>query len=176
MLIKKKSFKRPINRVVIILIGAFFLFGCEPAVKQRGLPIDVPITLDKGGETVDFEFYITEDYFYSFGLKYFFDKENPGDVDGLLELIESHGIRRQVLVEVDVMIWAVADSKLSVIYKNTVPVIKTLSGGNGDYFKEIVELRLRPGVYRLRVENKIAREQFYNRKIAVAIERSYKGK
>lgn len=163
-------------------IFAIFIFsqiftGCSPSSNEKYPPVNYPIALDKVGDFVEYEVTIEEKYFYTFGVMYFVNKDDSGDIDKLLKLLgEGRNAPHQVRVDINLIVLKLEGAASSVVFDKTVSLKNLVSVSEDGYFKEIAKLHLTPGVYRIKAENKLAVPDFSDRKVEFQLERSYMGK
>jgi hypothetical protein len=169
-----------------LCIAAFY-FGAAPNLKRLKIPkppLEVPFSLDRGGECLEFEIRIVKKYTYTFGLGFIVNRNNPSDWSRVLKITGSAA--RSIYTGKYVNLGEPLNLRLQVnsIDKNTTPFVfdKTESqilkyATGGAYIKKmIVNLLLEPGLYKVRLDNLLAAPAIKGTPINFHIRQAYLGK
>jgi hypothetical protein len=138
----------------MVLLGMLGAAGCSETPKVPAPPIEVPFSLDKGGETADLAFKITEKYVYTFGLGFMVNKHEPNGVGRVLTLMEdwidvstgkhySLGVPLTIRLQLKLL----TKDMSSLVFDKTESKIALSSWSSNKYNKEIAALQLEPGEY-----------------------------
>lgn len=140
--------------LVIVLCVAQYLSPTYPTP-----PLQVPIRLDQKGVVADFNFEITEEWYYVFSINFHFPEKDQDEWARIKKIIGDDGqgqgraeFNPGILTPVKLSIFRAEQGAWVLVHeKNITP---TLTSWGGDYFKKIIEGRkLVVGEYRVVLES-----------------------
>ncbi len=180
---RAKNLLVPIQFLVLGLLCLLGAASCADEARNLTPPIEIPFSLDKGGEHLEFEMNIKEKQTYAFGLTFKVKKDEPGDMSRLMRLVGDQGQYPDgryvdLGVPLKVKLQVSSDKKnINPFEFNKVETeIAVYSWGADNRNKKITNLLLEPGIYKVQVENMLAAPDFAGRSINFHIYRAYLGK
>lgn len=169
----------------LFCFGLSTLLGITACAKQPKIPkppIEIPFSLDKGAESVEVEFRITEKQTFTFGLGFYFNNKDEGS--RVLKLVGTAGRNKKTGEYVDLgiplkmklKIQSIGKSDLPFNFEKTETRIPQYSSAANRFNKKIADIRLEPGLYKVNLENLLQAPSMQGIPIKFHIRRAYLGK
>ncbi|MDO9107224.1 MAG: DUF5625 family protein [Methylovulum sp.] len=149
---------------LVLCLLLMMLSGC--AVLNPTMPIQIPIDLSKAGSVAEAEFWIPADDSIELCL-YFFVNDQPGDSKRLFEVLDPDN-NSGITIPLKVQIKKKGNSEIEKLWLDKIYSNKTRPGTGVHYYYRIIDyLTIKPGNYRLRIENMQSFPQLAQNKIEV---------
>jgi hypothetical protein len=165
-------------RTLSLFIALFFLAARSGAAAP---PVEVPFAIDKKDAVAEFDLRVLEARQYTFGLSFLVDDKTPGDAQRVIALMGAWGAGpgkgqdagSPLRVKLSVQKTGTHESA---IFDREVSEIYWYSHGSGSYNKRIADIPMGPGIYKVRLENRLASDPMSGRVVKFHIYTTYLGK
>jgi Domain of unknown function (DUF5625) len=159
---------RTVFLVALASLG-FSLYAKEH--KLENPPIITPINLGREGIAAQFDIEVKEHFIYHFSIRFRYPEENEKERSRIKNIIGGHELDKNNNathpgIKTPVKFIIINNQETTVVYKKTITPILTswgsdsFSKGNGSFTKKIGHCDLKPGKYRIFLEN-ISHNKYY---------------
>lgn len=152
------------RRLSALVVAAICLprwaVGMGSAPQPPKPPLTIPIAVHRKGEVIDTTMRIVEHRDYEFGFRFRFKKNDIQDENRVLGLI--HAYPRDITgpminrnqIPLSLKIWQITEGTERPVFDRHLDGFPGPRGGTGSDFhiRNLTEVELRPGLYRMRVE------------------------
>jgi hypothetical protein len=166
-----------------VAIAALWLTACSEESTVPKPPLVIPFALDKGGEVVEFEVRIVERQTYTFGLGFSANVRDRNDSERVLKLVGDPwkdasgrylnlGEPLRIRLKIDSAVQSGGEFAFD---QSTAEIARYSMDSNG-YNKQIANVLLDPGHYKVRIENLQPAPAVRGTPVNVHVRRAYLGK